>query len=142
MFLTASAGAWVCAKNEWIAKDIEDWLAAWRAAVDYVGKWPSCCTWGEGQTSTWSVTASVGNYGQQTVSGESRCSSTNGTYANPGNPSTTNGEYCWCKMTSPRAGSWIFYGYWSHALYCSIYCADYCAYVVLHYSDFRGAVLK
>jgi len=143
-FLTASAGAWVCAKDGWIA---EDWLATWRAASGSIGTWTGtsgngCCTWGTGQTSTWSVTATVGNHGSQTVTGESRCSSTSGAWANNGNPSTNSGTNCWCKMTSPRAGSWVFdYGGGSTS-YCQFNCALNCASNVRYDSGFRGAALK
>ena len=42
--------------------------------------------------------------------GMSLCSATNGTYTNPGTPSTTPGSFCWCKATGYQAtGTDIIY---------------------------------
>ena len=140
----ASAGAWVCAKDGWRT---EDWLAAWRDEPGKIGTWigfsgHGCCTWGEGQTSAWSITGTVGNHGSQTVAGESRCSNTSGTHANPGNPSTTNGQYCWCKMTSPREGSWFFHYPGVSSSNCSEYCASNCVANIHNTQRVRKAFLK
>jgi len=115
------------------------WLAAWRS---HSGTLPSSSSKYEHYQTPWSVTASVGNYGSQTVSGESLCSSTDGgSLGIIDNPSTTDGRYCWCKMTSPRAGSWVFRFGGSNASHCSSDCASNCATYVRFISEFRRAAL-
>ena len=94
----------------------------------------------------WAVTFSYG-----TVKGMAKCSSTNGSYATPGTPSDTNGQYCWCQATNytPNGGNqcniaspfWVFYyDYGScdgYACDCTYNCATECAYTVVYYADFR-----
>ena len=77
------------------------------------------------------------------VSGISACSSTSGTSANAisGNPSTTDGRFCWCKMTAPRAGRWVFHADSGLAGNCAEGCAFGCANYVRYDSSVRAAVL-
>jgi len=139
---SVGAFAWVCAKDRW--ETIEDWLAAWMAAFDEIAPWPSCCKYEYNKT-PWSVTATVGSHGAQTVSGEAACIGSSGNSSTQPGSAVLNGVNCWCRMTSPRSGSWVFlyddYG----ASNCSRYCAFVCALCVRDGSNdscSRGAVLK
>ena len=93
----------------------------------------------------WAVTFSYG-----TVKGMAKCSSTKGSYATPGTPSDTNGQYCWCQATNytPNGGnqcnvaspSWVFDDDYESASYCAYVCAFDCAYLVLVSAAFRRAL--
>jgi hypothetical protein len=77
------------------------------------------------------------------VRGASLCASTNGTLARRGNPSGS-GQYCWCRMTAPRVGAWVFAYNYSLTSYsnCSESCASGgCAGNLRADADFRAAVL-
>ena len=94
------------------------------------------------ETATWSVTFPYG-----TVSGIASCNSTSGTYARAypeynfdNNHASSEGVYCWCRMTSPVRSAWVYYGERSSASECASYCAGPCGYDVQYYSSFRGGV--
>jgi hypothetical protein len=90
---------------------------------------------------TWTATGPWGGSGVTiTLSGNSRCSDTYGTYPNIGNPSSGGGGHCWCQMVSAGlSGAWAFlHDYGSPS--CALICADYCSYNVRANSDFRTAV--
>ena len=84
----------------------------------------------------WAVTFSYG-----TVKGMAKCSSTKGSYATPGTPSDTNGQYCWCQATNytPNGGnqcnvaspSWVFLSGNVSGGACVNYCASDCASTVV-----------
>ena len=80
------------------------------------------------------------------VSGKSKCSSTNGTYLQSGNPVSSDGQYCWCQVLTNEnrvqasSPSWVFYIDDRSASECEGYCAIACAYGVLARSDFRAAL--
>jgi hypothetical protein len=96
----------------------------------------------DGQTSTWIVTGCTGS-DVEAFSGESLCSTTSSVHeahAKPGNPSTGNGRYCWCQITSVTMTdnsqrdvsdpvSWVggggYVGYTECAEGCAHYCGDY-----------------
>ena len=93
----------------------------------------------------WAVTFSYG-----TVKGMAKCSGTKGSYATPGTPSDTNGQYCWCQATNytPNGGnqcnvaspSWVFYDDYESASYCANDCAFDCAYTAVVSAAFRWEV--
>jgi hypothetical protein len=61
-----------------------------------------------GQRGTWKIGGAP-----QSVSGESLCSSTSGTYSTPGDPSYDDGNNCWCRLTGFNPGGavssrWVF----------------------------------
>ena len=87
----------------------------------------------------WTVTWN--KYG--TVKGTSMCSKTSGTSGKTGNPSNTEGQYCWCKMTgwtpkggteAPAASLWVFDYTVSKASVCAGNCARHCGEDVRYYS--------
>ena len=92
----------------------------------------------------WATTFSYG-----TVKGEALCATNNGTYATPGTPVGTGGQYCWCRASgfagtgsntyqSVSSPSWVFlYGF---ADDCAYACAYNCAENVYSASAFRRAV--
>ncbi|MFQ6696368.1 MAG: hypothetical protein ACLRFQ_03725 [Alphaproteobacteria bacterium] len=93
----------------------------------------------------WAVTFSYG-----TVKGMAKCSRTDGgSWATPGTPSDTNGQYCWCQATNytPNGGnqcnvaspSWVFYNSGSTS-FCARSCAKNCAGDVASSASFRRAV--
>jgi hypothetical protein len=49
--------------------------------------------------------------------------------------------YCWCRMTTPRVGAWVFLGVGLSASNCSTGCANDCADSVRDYRGFRAAVV-
>jgi len=118
-----------------------EWLSKWISANGTLTN----STVSDGN-STWSVTANQGGTGTQTVTGVSRCSDTGGTNAVKGNPSETSGGSCWCKMTTPRAGAWVYYsafnGVLGPASACGMACSSACANHVQSNSNFRAAVLS
>jgi hypothetical protein len=90
----------------------------------------------------WNITGPWGNVGTNiTVNGNSRCSETNGSYLNIGNPSAEGGQYCWCQMTNNSlSGVWVFAHYFSEILICVSTCAHDCAYYAQASAIFRSAV--
>jgi len=77
------------------------------------------------------------------VSGISACSTTSGTFgtAIDGSPSTDDGSRCWCMMTAPRGGRWVFDNVIGATAGCAQLCAYFCAFYVQHNTSFRAAVL-
>ena len=77
------------------------------------------------------------------VSGMVMCSTESGTSgtAIAGSPSIWNGINCWCAMTSPRAGRWVFMHAYGTAADCAINCAFYCGSRVRSFSTYRAAIL-
>jgi len=103
-------------------------------------------TYGLTENGTWGVTFSYG-----VVKGEALCSSTNGTYAQTGNPTTTGGgQYCWCRATSYTANNadmcavsapaWVFSSDLDDSGDCVEACAGDCVAYVQANSDFREAL--
>ncbi len=86
------------------------------------------------QNGTWADKFSYG-----IIRGESKCSSTTGTYPQPGNPSDTPGKYCWCKVTGytpnnqnmcsvVNSSGWVFErGDFGNTNTCQEYCTGSCA---------------
>jgi hypothetical protein len=71
------------------------------------------------------------------------CSTTNGGAAGTkGNPSMSEDNYCWCKMTGPLAGPWVFRGPDNSHAACLAYCAMNCAESIQSNSIIRTAVLS
>ena len=111
-----------------------DWLSVWRNANGELHG----TTWLEGngiaynrgsQTGAWAVTANQNNTGYQTVNGMSNCTSSAAT-----SPwvISTDGANCWCKMTGPRVGLWVFAFTYSTTANCANGCARHCAYCAQH----------
>jgi hypothetical protein len=99
-----------------------------------------------GVEGTWIVSGpwGIGN-ASITVSGNSRCSDTPGTYPNIGNPSPSAGKYCWCQMVNAGfSGAWANLFTDVSATDCIFYCAFSCAGIVGNedYSGFRFAVCR
>jgi len=134
--LSVPAMAWVCAKDGW---DMA-WLDAWIAHSDTL---PSSSYNVPYNQPDWSVTANVSNTGVQTVSGTSVCATNSGTYAQTGTPGGSGGTNCWCRMTSPRAGSWVFRGDYDDASFCADACTEDCLGAIAYgVDDFRTAILN
>jgi hypothetical protein len=96
-----------------------------------------------GAESTWTTTGSWGSGGAViTVSGNSRCSGTSGSYPNIGNPSSGGGQHCWCQIINAGfSGAWAYlYGY-GKATDCASDCAFSCAGYIGN-SAFRFAVCR
>lgn len=90
----------------------------------------------------WGVTFS--GYGQ--VKGIASCNSTPG--STMGETTTeefsqsSEGQYCWCKMTSPSASLWVFSYDYNDAGKCANSCANRCGNFVMSNSDFRSGVFS
>jgi hypothetical protein len=81
--------------------------------------------------------------GATSFGGDRRCSKTSGTYATQGNPSSTSGEYCWCRLTSPAASAWVFLSTINNSTDdCLYYCAYKCGREVMYYPDFRSVLFN
>jgi hypothetical protein len=95
------------------------------------------------KSGTWGETSSDSTCNQ--VRGESLCTTTNGTVAQRGTPSMSDNSdsdvYCWCRMTAPRVGAWVFGNVYDSASPCSSGCAIRCADFVRLGTVFRAAVL-
>ncbi len=80
------------------------------------------------------------------IEGRALCSSTDGPYAQPGDPDGSGSgdtKYCWCKMTSPAASRWVFNDDSSGtAGLCASECAYGCAVSLQNYSDLRSALFE
>ena len=137
-----------------------NWLNSWRATSPETLEgpgWPACCAFARNsQTGSWAVGSTRGGAGAQSVTGISFCSTSaggtaTGNVACPGassqrcrpEPVITNGQFCWCKMTSPAVGgSWVFrFDFFGSAADCSTFCAHNCADNVRTNATFRAAVL-
>ena len=77
-----------------------------------------------------------------TVKGKAVCNSTTGTYAVAisSEQHQSGGKECWCKMTSPKESSWVFWDTYGDSAGCAADCAFTCAFIVSGDSVFRGAV--
>jgi hypothetical protein len=99
--------------------------------------------YGGGAESAWTATGPWGGGGSTiTVGGNSRCSFTDGkTYGRIGDPSTREGEHCWCQMVNAGfLGAWAYRGYRVTVPYCVSFCAFDCASGVRDSSAFRPMV--
>lgn len=70
-------------------------------------------------------------------------SSTDGKYAQPGNPvADPNGEFCWCRIKTKdgKLSRWVFRSAYGSVADCGSHCADYCGNSVQGDSSFRGSV--
>ena len=92
-------------------------------------------------TKTWTTT--FPNY---TVSGIATCNSTSGTYARAypeynfdNNHASSEGVYCWCRMTSPVRSAWVAIS-GGTASECMAGCANACSIRINGFRDFRGGV--
>jgi hypothetical protein len=92
-----------------------------------------------GTSGTWTMGSADTACNQ--VRGESQCATNEGVYAVRGTPAGTSGQYCWCRMTEPRVGAWVFRNDYDSASYCSTDCAGNCADYVRSNADLRAAVL-
>ena len=130
------------------------WTIGWHNNAnlcEYNGNGVSCSsdnTYTELQTYEWKVKYSHGD-----LYGTSKCSTTSGTWGQPGTPSDTDGQYCWCKATGYKVGgtdvirkplsalSWVCNGDRGSVGSCAELCAGLCvAFASGYYSDFRGAL--
>ena len=117
----------------------------------YEGTYASCssdATYSkELQTHEWKVKYSHGE-----LYGMSGCSTTSGTWGQPGNPTIGSGQYCWCKATGYKATgsneikgplsalSWVYYYDDGSVASCARDCANDCAFGAELRSAFRGAL--
>ena len=144
MFLTSSAGAWVCTKDGW---EIEHWIAAWKNHSEILPNYSSP-NYGATNPVTspgpFSVTSDLGGLGMQTVEGQAWCSANSST--EPTTVIVTGWiPSCWCRRTSPKGiGPWVFLNGDGGSSSCT-HCANFCAYCIttgaLH-SCTRTAVLN
>ena len=96
------------------------------------------------ENKTWSVVFSYG-----TVSGIATCNSTSGTYATAypeynfdNDHASSEGVFCWCRMTSPVRSAWVFTipDHFGTSGECKLGCAGYCGYYFDGAPTFRGGV--
>jgi hypothetical protein len=93
-----------------------------------------------GYSVTWSMKSDDAICNQ--VSGEGVCATNNGVSGKKGGaPTGDDGRYCYCRMTAPREGTWVFLSAFGSATNCSSYCANDCANDVQGDANFRAAVL-
>jgi hypothetical protein len=103
------------------------WLHAMRDAPDLT-LW-----WGAG----WQMTDDVGH----SAAGHGFCSTSFGTYTFAGNPVKNYGYYCWCRMTKPKIGRWVFQHAYESDELCHAYCAMNCGDHISRIAAFRKSVL-
>ncbi|MCL2018026.1 MAG: hypothetical protein FWG80_04640 [Alphaproteobacteria bacterium] len=119
------------------------------------GSWTQCPANGTSGSSTdrdctnlsptnWKATGCTGSNVSE-FGGTSLCSSTNGSYAQPGNPVADGGRWCWCKLTSipgfsVASSAWVFWGDEGDPSYCAFSCASDCLYHAQGNSGFRSAL--
>ena len=91
--------------------------------------------------------AMVFSYG--TVKGNAKCSSTSGVYPQPGNPSNTSGQNCWCQanryipsganMCPVASPTWIYHHEFVQDA-CDEYCAYSCVRDIQNEANYREAI--
>ena len=119
---------------------IDVWVSAWRGHNGTLTNGTRVPTSGNGARE-WSVTANVGGTGTHTASGDAWCGTSS---TAPPSAHSASGTNCWCRMTGPRAGSWVLQYGPGTASSCAAFCASNCSFCVLNGSGFsctRGAVL-
>jgi len=119
---------------------IDVWVSAWRGHNGTLTNGTRVPTSGNGARE-WSVTANVGGSGTHTASGDAWCGTSS---TAPPSAHSASGTNCWCRMTGPRAGSWVFDWTSFTASNCANNCANACSSCVLNGSNnscSRGAVL-
>ncbi len=112
-------------------------------AVGYIkhdGGSSKAADYGLTENGTWGTTLYTGDK----VTGIASCNSTPG--STKGETTTeefsqsSEGKYCWCKMTSPSASLWVFNFAYSSSSDCAGRCAEGCGGSVRLYSTFRSGV--
>ena len=90
-------------------------------------------------TATWTATFSYG-----TLSGWSTCNSVSGTnntaypeYNFDNNHASSEGVYCWCRMTSPVRSAWVCRGQLGTENDCKAGCAYTCGYLITTNENYR-----
>ncbi|MDR1071798.1 MAG: hypothetical protein LBL21_04105 [Rickettsiales bacterium] len=73
----------------------------------------------------WQVIVNKPEVGDFLVSGMAMCSPSSSSAGS--NPSISEGGYCWCKMTSPKTGAWVYNGQYDELKNCLNYCGGRCA---------------
>ena len=107
-----------------------DWLTMWRG---HIGQVPNFTVLSSSATA-WSVRGTIMG-GSRTVSGSTRCSSTNGSFPGvTGNPVTTSGVNCWLQMTIPFTSAWVFFGTIPESGNCATMCSNNAANSLGHVS--------
>jgi hypothetical protein len=127
---SGSHAAKVCVADGVVQNLYNDWDGSNCSFTNY--------SYGEGLSATWSMASADTKCNQ--VMGVSLCSLNSGTFAQRGTP-TESGQYCWCRMTAPRVGAWVFGDDIGSASNCSANCAAHCAFYVRNNAAFRAAVL-
>ena len=99
----------------------------------------------KGQSTTEQTWWADFDYGR--VNGIATCNSTQGMSATAypeynfdNNHASSEGVYCWCRMTSPVRSAWVSRHEYGSASECASRCASYCGSNVRDYSIFRGGV--
>jgi hypothetical protein len=112
------------------------WLSTWREPTTSNSiRLPNPIWLPETNQPEWSVTSPGGGTVMSgTVSGTSRCSTTN---SNGSTPSTSQGLNCWCRMQAPVLGRWVWRINHGTVSDCFWSCAWDCAFCVTRgiYSD-------
>jgi hypothetical protein len=104
-----------------------------------------CTTPASDGVNSWNATGPWGNKGISiTITGDSRCSTTNGSHAIAGHPVTGDGtgQYCWCRIRrdSGAVGAWLFRNNLTIADDCTLHCAYNCTRGGQVSSEFRAAL--
>ena len=136
----------------------ERWAKGWYENADYCiydtntgSAWNVNCdsdaTYNELQTYEWEV-----YYEHGVLYGMSLCSTTSGSWGQPGTPTIGTGQYCWCKATGYKATnasvisgsssvlSWVFCPINGSDVDCTKSCADLCANRTAYNYAFRAAL--
>jgi hypothetical protein len=94
-----------------------------------------------GASGTWTMVSADTTCNQ--VRGEGLCANggTTTTTGERGTPGGSGGRHCWCRMTAPRVGAWVFRISDGSASNCSANCAYNCAGNLRSNGNFRAAVL-
>ena len=117
LLFTTTAPANMTACADWTY-----WLPRW---ASHIGTLPNALFTTNNTTRIWSVTANLGG-GATTVSGVGWCSTSASTSLPPSGHVPT-GRACWCRITEPRLGPWIFLVDYSNTFQCEINCPNLCS---------------
>ena len=102
--------------------------------------WGAPVLWGI----NWTVSWDANNPDSQKVMGLAMCSVTTGTRGQRGNPDQTWSSAvmsCWCRMTYPRVGAWIFHATHSTHHNCRHFCTTDCQVAIMYLPASRAAIL-
>ncbi len=109
--------------------------------IKHNGTSSKAADYGLTENGTWGATLYTGDK----VTGIASCNSTKSTRGETTTEEfsqSSEGQYCWCKMTSPFASRWVFLNDYFSVVTCANSCASNCGYFVQNNSAFRSGLFS